>query len=404
MGIRREEARKMSSAIEDLFEVWKNEVGLVCTPEELRKLGGGRVGFNTQVTRDSIRHFVDAIGDRNSLFCDGNYAKKSKYGCLIAPPCFLCTTMLGPVVFRKPIPGVIQGVDSGAAWEWLRPLCEGDELSCRITAPSDVQLKASKHVGKMAVYFGRAEIFRQRGELVAIHDYWVIHIERQENTGPEKLVETAEMQEYTEEDIKEIYSLQDKETPRGSFPRYWEDTEVGDELTPVIRGPFTLTDAIAWAVGGVGIPCELIYRLNTDSETRTSSFLDPTLKVQLSPVIGHFDSVWAKKVGAPGAFDFGNRRISLLGTLLTNWAGDEGFLWKLKAETRKFVVIGDTVWCKGKVIRKYRNEGRFCVDIDCWVENQKGVIVTPAKAAVILPSREEGAVIYPDSSRNSKEM
>ena len=386
----------MSSAIEQLFELWKKEIGSVCTAEDLQKLGGGRVGFNTQVTRDSIRHFVDAIGDRNPLYRDANYSKKTKYGCLIAPPCFLCTTMLGPTPFRKPRPGVIWGIDSGAAWEWFRPLCEGDELKFRIIAPSDVQLKTSKRGRKMAVYYGRAEIFRQGGELTAIHDYWIIHIERQEDTNSAKSREVAKIQEYTEEEIKEIYAAQDREAPRGALPRYWEDVEIGEELTPVIRGPYTLTDAIAWAAGSVGIPCDLIYRLNRDPETSLSSFYDSSLKIQLSPGIGHFDSGWARKVGATAAFDYGNRRITLLGMLLNNWMGDEGFLWKLKGETRNFVVMGDTVWCKGKVIQKYCDEGRYCVDIDCWVENQKGVIVTPATGTVILPSREHGPVIYPD--------
>ncbi|MFC1820901.1 MaoC family dehydratase N-terminal domain-containing protein, partial [Thermodesulfobacteriota bacterium] len=47
------------------------------------------VAFNTQVTRDSIKHFVDAIGDMNPIFRDRTYAEKTKYGCLIAPPTFL---------------------------------------------------------------------------------------------------------------------------------------------------------------------------------------------------------------------------------------------------------------------------------------------------------------------------
>jgi acyl dehydratase len=38
------------------------------------------VAFDTQVTRDSIKHFVDGIGDLNPIFRDKNYAKKTKYG------------------------------------------------------------------------------------------------------------------------------------------------------------------------------------------------------------------------------------------------------------------------------------------------------------------------------------
>ena len=43
------------------------------------------------MTRDGIKHFVDGIGDINPLYRDMNYARGSKYGCLIAPPTFLET-------------------------------------------------------------------------------------------------------------------------------------------------------------------------------------------------------------------------------------------------------------------------------------------------------------------------
>ena len=42
------------------------------------------------------------------------------------------------------------------------------------------------------------------------------------------------------------------------------------------------------------------------------------------------------------------QRVSCLSVLLTNWIGDDGFLWKFRAELRRFNIIGDTTWCKGK--------------------------------------------------------
>jgi hypothetical protein len=34
--------------------------------------------------------------------------------------------------------------------------------------------------------------------------------------------------------------------------------------------------------------------------------------------------------------------------LLTNWMGDDGFLWKFNTQIRRFVMLGDTTWIKGK--------------------------------------------------------
>jgi len=39
---------------------------------------------------------------------------------------------------------------------------------------------------------------------------------------------------------------------RGAKPPLVEDVQVGDELTPVVRGPFTLTEKEAWNIGGHG--------------------------------------------------------------------------------------------------------------------------------------------------------
>ena len=44
--------------------------------------------YNSQATRDTIRHFTEGYGDMNPLYCDREYAKKTKYGGIIAPPCF----------------------------------------------------------------------------------------------------------------------------------------------------------------------------------------------------------------------------------------------------------------------------------------------------------------------------
>jgi acyl dehydratase len=39
-----------------------------------------------------IRHFADGLGDTNPLWTDEEYAKRTKWGGIIAPPCFLYST------------------------------------------------------------------------------------------------------------------------------------------------------------------------------------------------------------------------------------------------------------------------------------------------------------------------
>lgn len=390
------------SPIEQLAEDWRKDIGTVYSFEELGKIKNIQSPpysiFNKSVTRDGIKHFVDGIGDLNPLYRDREYAKKTKYECLIAPPCFLNSVILPPTPRKGGIPASIHGFDCGAEWEWFRPLCEGDELSYRVISPTSVDLKQSRFGGKLVVNNGRAEITRQSGDLVAVDNYWAIFTEREKSGKPDKTQDIEKPTKYTEEEIKKIYDAQDNEVRRGSEPRYWEDVKVSEELTPVVIGPYTLMEAIAWQIGSgssITVSDRIYRKMNFRSG---NAFFDSALKIDLNVEVTHFYDNWAQTVGVPKAYDYGGQRYSWLGMLLTNWMGDKGFLWKMRVEHRSFALYGDTVWCKGKVVNKHVDNGRYCIDIECHAENQTGKTLSPGKATVILPSREHGTVIYPEAS------
>jgi hypothetical protein len=82
--------------------------------------------------------------------------------------------------------------------------------------------------------------------------------------------------------------------------------------------------------------------------------------------------------------------------LLTNWMGDDGFLWKFNSQIRGFTMIGDTTRVKGNVIRKYCENGKYCVDIDIRNIIQAGAVTVTGGATVILPTREFGPAVYPE--------
>ncbi|MFH1485009.1 MAG: hypothetical protein ABIH46_02970 [Chloroflexota bacterium] len=74
---------------------------------------------------------------------------------------------------------------------------------------------------------------------------------------------------------------------------------------------------------------------------------------------------------------------------MTNWIGDDGFLKVLYGELRRFNVVGDTTWCKGKVTGKRVESGEHLVDLDIWAENQRHEITAPGHATAILPSKTD---------------
>ena len=107
------------------------------------------------------------------------------------------------------------------------------------------------------------------------------------------------------------------------------------------------------------------------------------------PELVHMEDSRAQTIGIPGAYDYGCQRISWLDNVVTNWMGDDGFLKNQNGTLKRFNIVGDTHWMKGKVTKKYIVNGEYLVDIECWGENQRGEITLPGSATVRLPSKTQ---------------
>jgi len=117
----------------------------------------------------------------------------------------------------------------------------------------------------------------------------------------------------------------------------------------------------------------------------------------------HWEDDWARKIGNPAAYDFGRMRSIYLAHLVTNWIGDDGWLWKISNEFRQFNYLGDIQWIKGTVRDTHVDpDGHHVVELDIWCENQRGVINAPGQATVILPSRVNGPVQLPKPSEETE--
>jgi hypothetical protein len=382
--------------IEEYAEVLKKGIGKVYINEWATHMVGPKwpkpiFAMNKEVTWDGIRHFVDGIGDLNPLYRDREYAAKTRYSCLIAPPSYLAT-MSSAVNYPDP-PGFLPLPDFplfvvGKEHEWFSPLCEGDEIDWKTTFPTNLQIRDTQSMGKMIFMNGITEYTRHRGGIPVAISRFAIAVYKGAPVYENRL-KTDKKPVYTKEYIKNVYAAQDKEIVRGAEPRYWEDVNVGEELTPVVRGPYTAMDSVADIRGCVGEEWHYssgrLYRLA--QEHCGWGIYDPDLKIYHS-FKDNFDS----NIG--GAV-YSGHRYNLLVMLLTNWMGDDGFLWKCKSAYQRQTALGCVLWCKGKVSKKYSQDGRYCVDIDCSIEDQTGIPIQPSTATVLLPSRDHGQVFYP---------
>ncbi|MEE8471976.1 MAG: MaoC family dehydratase N-terminal domain-containing protein [Dehalococcoidia bacterium] len=340
--------------------------------------------FNVEATKDAIRHFSHGIGDDNPLWCDEEYARKSQGG-LMAPPCFLYS-IYWPIGTWGGLPG-IHAFHSGNDWTWYKPLRLGDSYSVTEKL-TDVTEKPSRYAGRMIVQVSESTFRNQRDEVVATARGWCVRAERANARKQGKYSGDARAV-YTPEQLLAIDGDYDREVVRGANPRYWEDVREGDELTPVVKGPLSMRDIIAWCMGA-GSYFMKAHRLALAYRRRhpASAMQDNTTGAQDVPELVHMEDSRAQEIGIPGAYDYGPQRISWLGHLVTNWMGDEGFLQRLYAELRLFNVIGDTTWCRGKVTRKYIQDGQALVDLEIRAENQRGEITAPGQATVRLPRRQ----------------
>ncbi|MFQ5825798.1 MAG: MaoC family dehydratase N-terminal domain-containing protein [Dehalococcoidia bacterium] len=363
----------------EALEEWKKRIGV--------SLRIGNI-FNDMASRDNIRKFANGIGDPNPLYRDPEYARKTRYGGLIAPPSFLYS--IYPTWVLQGLPGV-HAFHSGNDWEFYRPIRENDVIT-----PEDIftgfEEKPSKFAGNMVMEYQEARFTNQRGELIGKAGVWLVRTERQAARQSGKYHHIQLPHPWTEEELQKVDEDCLAEEVRGSTPRYWEDVGVGDELKPVVKGPLGLTDIIAFCVGSAPIEIKAhgmslrLYRAHP-----AWAFRDPNTGAW-EPVYGvHYNKAAANFAGLPYAYDVGVQRNCWLLHLLTNWIGDDGWIKRCYAEYRKFVYLSDAVYVKGKVTKKYFDEnGEACVDVETSAINQRGEDTMPGHATLILPSREKG--------------
>jgi len=343
--------------------------------------------FNTLVSKDSIRHFVDGIGDVNPLYRDEEYARKTRYGKLVAPPSWLYS------IFPTWIPQGLRGVHafhSGNDWTFYRPIFEGDTITPECTF-THFDKKKSQFAGQIIIVHYDDNFFNQHGELVANAKAWSVRAERHASREKGKYAKIELPHPWTPKELEEIERQALEEEIRGEQPRFWEDVKEGEELFPLIKGPLGITDMIAWCIGAAPVKLKAHGAALRDYKRhpawafrdRHTGALEPSFAV-------HYNIEAAKSVGVPYPYDVGAQRNQWLIQHLTNWMGDEGWLKKCYAEYRRFIYLSDVVWLRGKVAKKYIDgDGEHCVDIETWAQNQRGENVMPGHSTVALPIREK---------------
>ena len=109
----------------------------------------------------------------------------------------------------------------------------------------------------------------------------------------------------------------------------------------------------------------------------------------------HWDPAWARLIGNPMAYDYAVMRENYIYHYLTDWCGDDGWVVRQNDQIRKFNYMGDTQMITGEVVAKRAEAGRFLVDVNVVMTNQRGEQTVKADATIALPSRSEPVLLPP---------
>jgi len=330
-----------------------------------------------------------SVGDDNPLFSEADYAKRTTWGRVIAPPTFLYTIDSG--IVAPGLPG-IQWIFAGSRFEHFHPVKEGDTITARARL-IDVQIKSTSNVARYVNQIGEVLYTNQHGQLVCRYEGDIYRIPRKRSGGGFKFAvkeqsDIPKPYKYTQDEIEAIAEGYRSEFRRGNAVLHWEDVNIGDTLPAVQKGPLTLVDIVGFYAGRRTVYNVMKLAFAERDRHPRNVYYSPTRNVPMHPAAGHFDVEIAHEIGMPGAYDQGWQRINWAGHLLTNWCGDHGFVRRLDGKVTKPNLVGDLTRMRGEVTGKEKVNGEALIQIRWWGENQRGEQNCSGKAEVRLPSRD----------------
>lgn len=354
----------------------------------LRSKIGSRVSVSstpylTEVTADASRHWAEALGDQNPMWRDAEYARRWGHADILAPPTILYAFDQLSIGYRGGLPGV-HSFFAGTNWTWHEPLVRGAAIDVEVTF-KDLIEKKSSFAEVIYQQLSDVRYVDRDGTQLCEAEAWGMRVSRRA-AREGKRYSTFEVTSYTPEEIDAIaeeYAAEEiRQTPRAAGT-----VTVGDQLPSIVRGPYTVTTAVAFeqAWGGLFIKAhgewfDYIRRHPAAGLPNAHGIPEP-------PEAVHWDRDFAQQAGLPEAYDYGPERVGWVGVMLTNWMGPTGFLRRLDVQVRRFNMVGDLTRCHGTVVDKAAPvDGRCAVTIDVEAVNQRDERTAIGQAEVLLPT------------------
>ena len=348
----------------------------------------------TEATKDSIILSAKWGDPWNPLWTDEEYAKKTRWGGLVAMPLYTDRVDIfsyWPTI--DPAGGFIDHNLYGGTWTDLKQVRPGDTFTVYQHKPEMIDISSVEGDDEPRT-FGFVErfsdVYNQNGELVSRHKHILDIIIQPEAKQAVADALPFEDHIYTPEELEYIDRIIANEEIRGAEIRYWEDVQVGEELRPISIGPTTAMDMMAFYASHEEIPVAPM-RVFREKE-KDGLMVDPVTHVSHYAAEWHILTQQARILGNPRAFHFGDSARTQMVRCVTNWMGDDAEVVAVDYRHVTRTPIGDCQVGHGRVVDKYVQNGETFAVIDTWLDNMcRGNVTECAKITVKLLAREAHA-------------
>jgi acyl dehydratase len=151
-----------------------------------------------------------------------------------------------------------------------------------------------------------------------------------------------------------------------STARFYEDVQVGAALPSLVKGPLTTVHLVRWPAA-----MENWHRI-------------------------HYDRTFAMEHdGLPDLLVNGSFKQQFIVQMLKDWAGPQGWVWKVSMQFRAMNRVGETLRAWARVNGKREAKAFGLVELELGIRNDHEAESTPGTALVALPFRNGAPLPYP---------
>lgn len=370
-------------------------------------VGGGQLW--DPCTKIDIRRWVMALDYPNPLHWDEEFARKSKFGGIVAPQSICVALDYGQgaqpaCVGRIPGSHLLFGGDEW--WFYGHRVRPGDQLF-QERRFHDYKVTETKFAGPTMFQRGDTIHRTQDGTLVAKERSTSIRYLVRE-AGKRSMFESNEQTKrpvWTAEELKKVEKIRYEwimSNRLGVSPRF-DEVKVGDKLPRRAIGPHSIASftteyrAFLFNIWGsshwVGVPGVKDPWINQDPGwvegfgfDEEAAAIDPRMRdgLYVGPSRGHIDGAKGTEIGVPRGYGFGATMGAWANDYLAYWAGHDGMVRHAKLSFRGPAFEGDVTIIDGEVTAKQPEStwGVPLVAIKLQMINQEGTILVDGYAEV----------------------